>query len=112
MQSVTILDQLRSLSSAEDFFALLDVPCDPAVLNIARLHILRRMGEYLRKNAPDESDQESARALCRAQLRQACNDFVESTPLEQRVFKVLKEAVAPPSAPLVQISSVTQEGQG
>jgi nitrogenase-stabilizing/protective protein len=108
---MTVFDQLRNLSAAEDFFSLLDVPYDPAVLNVARLHILKRMGEYLRKNPLADASEEAAPALCRAHLEQAYSDFVESSPLEQRVFKVLKEAVMSPSAPLVQISSITQDGR-
>ncbi len=108
---MTILDQLRTLSSAEEFFGLLGVPYDPAVLNVARLHILRRMGEYLRKNLLAGADEETARELCRAHLERAYIDFVESTPLEQRVFKVLKDAVTPPSAPLVQITAAASDGQ-
>ena len=48
---MTILDELRQLSSAEEFFAVLGVEFDPAVLRVARLHILRRMGEYLHAEA-------------------------------------------------------------
>lgn len=36
-----------SLSSAEDFFRLLDLPYDEAVLNVHRLHILSRLRRYL-----------------------------------------------------------------
>jgi nitrogenase-stabilizing/protective protein len=99
-----ILDQLRTLSSAEDFFRVLEVPYDPTVLDVARLHILKRMGQYLRKNAAADADEQTARSLCREQLERAYSDFVESTPLEQRVFKVLQDAVAPAAMPLVQIS--------
>lgn len=101
---MTVLDELRTLSTAEDFFNFLEIPYDPLVLDVARLHILKRMGEYLRKNkaALGDADDAAARALCRAHLERAYNDFIESTPLEQRVFKVLKEAVG--SGPLVQIA--------
>jgi nitrogenase-stabilizing/protective protein len=109
--SMTVFDQLSNLSAAEEFFDLLEVPYDPAVLNVARLHILRRMGEYLRKNALVGADEETARALYRAHLERAYSDFVDSSPLEQRVFKVLKDAVTPPPTPLVQISSIASNGQ-
>jgi nitrogenase-stabilizing/protective protein len=110
---MTVLDELKSLSTAEDFFELLDISYDPAVLDVARLHILKRMGEYLRKNKNTlaDADEDTARGLCRAHLERAYSDFVESSPLEQRVFKVLKDAVTPPSPPLVQITSITP-GEG
>jgi nitrogenase-stabilizing/protective protein len=108
---MTVLDQLRNLSSAEDFFSFLDVSCDPTVLNVARLHILKRMGEYLRQNTFEGIDEETARGECRARLERAYGDFVASTPIEQRVFKVLKDAVSSQSGPLVQITSATEEGQ-
>jgi nitrogenase-stabilizing/protective protein len=110
---MNVLDQLGTLSSAEDFFSFLEVAYDPAVLDVVRLHILKRMGEYLRKNKDTlaEADDRAARALCGAHLERAYNDFIESTPLEERVFKVLKDAVSPPTAPLIQLSGVPG-GQG
>ena len=42
-----MLEQLNTASSAEDFFAMLGVDYDPKHLNVVRLHILRRMGQYL-----------------------------------------------------------------
>ncbi|NOT72144.1 MAG: hypothetical protein HOP09_12995 [Hyphomicrobium sp.] len=41
------LGQLKAYSSAEDFFVGLGLPFDPAVVSVARLHILKRMGEHL-----------------------------------------------------------------
>jgi nitrogenase-stabilizing/protective protein len=101
---MTILKQLKGLSAAEEFFQFLDVAYAPAVLNVARLHILRRMGQYLAQDTLAQADDETARALCRAHLEHAYSDFVQSSPLKERVFKVLKDAVKQPSAPLVQIS--------
>jgi nitrogenase-stabilizing/protective protein len=43
----SLLDRMRSLSAAEEFFDLLRVSYDPTVLRVARLHIMRRMGQYL-----------------------------------------------------------------
>jgi nitrogenase-stabilizing/protective protein len=95
-----MLEQLNTASSAEDFFAMLGVDYDPKHLNVVRLHILRRMGQYL--VSEDFAGQPDAviAERCKAVLEQAYADFVTSSPLEQRVFKVLKDAVAPPKPPV------------
>ncbi len=94
-----ILAQLNKTSSAEDFFTLLAVDYDPQLLNVARLHILRRMGQYL--VSEDFSDQPDTVVAerCKAVLEKAYADFVASSPIDQRVFKVLKDAVKPPKPP-------------
>ena len=94
-----ILDKLNQASSAEDFFALLGVDFDPKVVNVARLHILRRMGQYLAADDFGGATDASVTERCRAVLEQAYADFVKSSPIDQRVFKVLKDAVAPTSKP-------------
>jgi nitrogenase-stabilizing/protective protein len=90
-----ILAQLSQAAAAEEFFALLGVSYDPKVVNVARLHILRRMGQYLA--GEDFTDAADAVVVerCRAVLERAYADFVASSPIDQRVFKVLKDAVAP-----------------
>ena len=100
---MTVLEQLEKLSSAEDYFRFLAVPYDPAVLNVARLHILRRMGDNLRK-AGMEPYEEKARAYFRAHLERAYQDFVKSSPIKERVFKVHKDAIRPTGTPLVRLS--------
>lgn len=108
---MSVLGQLRALSSAEEFFGFLGVDYDPRVVNVARLHILRRMGEYLAREDLEGLTEEKARSLCRAQLEKAYADFVASSPMEQRVFKVLKDAVKPKPAasplPLVPLAALT-----
>jgi nitrogenase-stabilizing/protective protein len=99
---MTVLEQMSRLSSAEDFFHFLDVSFDPAVLDVARLHILRRMGDNLRK-AGAEPDEARARAYFRAHLERAYEDFVCSSPIKERVFKVHQDAIRPKAAPLVRI---------
>ncbi len=111
---MSILRQLAKLSSAEEFFDALEIPYDPAVVNVARLHILRRMGQYLKRSEVDEAftglQDEDIREVCRAHLQQAYQDFVDSTPIKERLFKVHQEAVAPkpePARPFVALSSIT-----
>jgi nitrogenase-stabilizing/protective protein len=108
---MSVLDDLRKLSSAEDFFAFLGVPSDPAVVRVARLHILRRMGDYLRREPLDALDELTTRQRCREHLETAYADFAKSSPLEQRVFKVLKDAVAPKSKPFVPLSALRKLGK-
>ena len=52
IDATSILDRLKRLSSAEDFFSALGVAYDEAVLRVARLHILKRMGQYLKSIVP------------------------------------------------------------
>jgi nitrogenase-stabilizing/protective protein len=96
-----VIDQLKKASSAEDFFALLGVAYDPKLVNVARLHILKRMGQYLASEDLDGVPPADATLRCKAVLERAYADFVTSSPIDERVFKVLKDAVAPstPSKP-------------
>ncbi|BAF89444.1 nitrogenase-stabilizing/protective protein [Azorhizobium caulinodans ORS 571] len=100
-----ILDQLNKASSAEDFFALLEVDYDPQVVNVVRLHILRRMGQYLVSENFEGQADDAIRARCKEVLEQAYADFLASSPLQERVFKVLKEAAQPPKPkPMVSLT--------
>jgi nitrogenase-stabilizing/protective protein len=90
-----VLNQLNRASSAEEFFALLGVEYDIKIVNVARLHILRRMGQYLVSEDFSGLPDAVVAARCKAVLERAYADFVTSSPLDQRVFKVLKDAVVP-----------------
>lgn len=106
-----VLKELGRLSAAEEFFVALDVPFDPAVVNVARLHILRRMGQYLRGDALAVLEGEAAvRDACRAHLERAYADFVRSSPIAERVFKVHQDAMKPaepPAKPFVPLAALT-----
>ncbi|MDA9400986.1 MULTISPECIES: nitrogenase stabilizing/protective protein NifW [Bradyrhizobium] len=88
-----ILDRLSKASSAEDFFLLLGVEYDPKVVDVARLHILKRMGQYFAQEQFYGAAEPEIRARCKAMLEQAYADFVASSPIQERVFKVLRDAV-------------------
>ena len=93
----SITRPLSAASAAEDFFTLLGVPYDAKVVNVARLHILRRMGQYITREDFDGVPESVIAARCKANLERAYEDFVTSSPLDQRVFKVLKDAVGRPN---------------
>jgi nitrogenase-stabilizing/protective protein len=88
---VDILARLKGLSAAEEFFAALGVGYDPKILQVARLHILKRMGEYLATEDFDGLPDSVVAARAKATLERAYQDFEASSPLAQRVFRVLKD---------------------
>jgi nitrogenase-stabilizing/protective protein len=71
---------------------------------VVRLHILRRMGQYLVSEDFAGMSDVDVTARCKAVLEQAYADFLASSPLDQRVFKVLKDAVAPKPQNFVQLT--------
>jgi nitrogenase-stabilizing/protective protein len=97
MESSTMTDTLQALgalSAAEEFFELLAVPYEPAIVHVNRLHILKRFNQYLRTAAPRVADMDSSaqRLACQALLARAYEDFVRSTPAREKVFKVFQDA--------------------
>jgi nitrogenase-stabilizing/protective protein len=100
----SMLDSLNKASCAEDFFSLLGVEYDAKFVNVTRLHILRRMGQYLKSEDFSGLSNKEVTERCKSFLEQAYDDFVQSSPMNERVFKVLKDAVEPPKPPtLVQL---------
>ncbi|WP_027417114.1 nitrogenase-stabilizing/protective protein NifW [Aneurinibacillus terranovensis] len=87
---------LNDLHDAEDFFHYYQVPYDNKVVSVSRLHILKRFRQYmeeeqLHKAIPvDPAVWEKQRHL----LRQAYDDFVQSTPLKEKVFPVFYQSNA------------------
>ena len=62
---MSVLDELKSLDSAEAFFHYLDVTFDPAILGTLRLHILKRMGQDLGRLDLAQSNDAEVRAAAR-----------------------------------------------
>ena len=103
-----VLEVLKRLSAAEEFFDYLGVAYEPRVVNVARLHILRRMGQFLASETAQGSE-EALRARCAQHLAQAYADFVARSPIEARLFKVHQDAVKtrePKAKPLVTLQSL------
>jgi len=89
----TLVEDLKHLESAEDFLNYFAIPYDVSVVQVSRLHILKRFQQYLAHAGGVESlPAASAFAACRALLARAHNDFVASSGIEQKVFKVFQTA--------------------
>ena len=72
MTMSNLMAKLASLSQAEEFFEVLDVPYERAVLNVNRLHILKRFNQYLRTSAGlEELNEYEERFMCRELLIRA-----------------------------------------
>jgi nitrogenase-stabilizing/protective protein len=86
------LQQLKELSSAEDFLQYFGVPFDQKVVNVSRLHILKRFFQYIRQEKLlAQTDELGLYTLYREQLMKAYADFVTSTPAQEKVFKVFQD---------------------
>ena len=84
---------LAQLSAAEEFLDFFALPYEQAVLDVNRLHILKRFYQYLRQETGLAAlPQEAQRIRYRALLARAYQDFVESTPAQEKVFKVFQDA--------------------
>ncbi|WP_404386147.1 serine O-acetyltransferase [Caenispirillum salinarum] len=92
MTTSPFLTEMNSLSAAEDFFEALDVPFDPQVVRVNRLHILKRFSDYLKRTDMGGLDDDALRALYREKLAIAHADFVQSDAVTEKVFKVFKDA--------------------
>jgi nitrogenase-stabilizing/protective protein len=68
------------------------VPFDQKVVNVSRLHILKRFFQYIRQeNLLVQTDELKLYTLYREQLVKAYADFVTSTPAQEKVFKVFQD---------------------
>lgn len=86
------LQQLKELSSAEDFLTFFGVPFEEHVVNVNRLHILKRFFQYLRQQQlPGGNSEVLLFTAYRDLLARAYQDFVTSTPAQEKVFKVFQD---------------------
>lgn len=83
---------MSTLSAAEEFLDYFQIPYDQPVINVNRLHILKRFNQYLRATpGTAEMDDDTLRGVCREALGKAYSDFVSSTPAQEKVFKVFQD---------------------
>jgi nitrogenase-stabilizing/protective protein len=97
----TLITRLKALSSAEDFLRFFGVPFAEPVVQVNRLHILKRFYQYLHTTDDLASlDEVAMFRRYRELLARAYQDFVTSTPAREKVFKVFQTADGQQHVPL------------
>ncbi|BAY15200.1 nitrogen fixation protein NifW [Nostoc sp. HK-01] len=87
------IDEFKKISDAEEYFQFFELDYDQKIVNINRLHILKKFSQYIQEiddNSAALSAEEKLNQYCLA-LQKAYQVFLESTPQEQKVFKVFKD---------------------
>ncbi|MGD9896273.1 MAG: nitrogenase-stabilizing/protective protein NifW [Candidatus Methylacidiphilaceae bacterium] len=109
-----ILAALSRLSAAEEFLDFLEVPYDPQIVHVNRLHILKRFQKYLfSARAPAERTERELRLFYQGLLEQAYQDFATSTPLQEREFAVFQRPVSgKPAAATIAIEDLRSSLRG
>lgn len=87
-----IVNALGKLSSAEEFLVFLEVDYDQRVVNVNRLHILKRFNQYIARHAFKGGSEAETRAEYKVLLEHAYGDFVKSDAVTEKVFKVFQDA--------------------
>ncbi len=87
------IDEFKKLVDTEEFFQFFNMSYDLEVVNVHRLHILKKFSQYMQEiddNSPDLSEEERLNQYSLA-LQKAYQVFIESTAHEQKLFKVFND---------------------
>jgi nitrogenase-stabilizing/protective protein len=85
------LAEFNQLMDAEQFFAFFDLPYDPAIVNVNRLHILQKFSALLKELDVAELSEAETLNQYRSAFQQAYTVFLTSNSLEQKLFKVFNK---------------------
>ena len=87
------IEQFKQLVDAEEYFIFFQLPYDQQFVNINRLHILKKFSQYMSEidaASPNLNEEEKLNQYSQA-LQKAYQVFLESTPHEQKLFKVFND---------------------
>ncbi|MEM1240221.1 MAG: nitrogenase-stabilizing/protective protein NifW [Cyanobacteria bacterium P01_H01_bin.26] len=84
------LVQFNQLKDAEDYFQFFGLAYDPKVVNVNRLHILRKFSQLVQDEDKSQPDEQLLAAYRRA-LQTAYDLFLTSSSVEQKLFKVFQD---------------------
>jgi len=87
-----LIKKMGMFSAAEEFLDFFGIEYDQEIVDINRLHILKRFNQYLRGTpGTAQMDDISLGNTCKGLLTRAYQDFVRSTPAQEKVFKVFQD---------------------
>ena len=87
-----LLNTMQNFSAPEEFLDFLGVEYSPQVVQVNRLHILKRFQQYLgRDPVPEGLPELEERLAYKERLESAYQDFVTSNSVTEKVFKVFQD---------------------
>jgi nitrogenase-stabilizing/protective protein len=88
-----LIQQLKALSSANEFLDFFGIDYEERVVHVNRLHILKRFYQYLhRAQDIDPGNEVELFRRYRQMLGQAYTDFTTSSAAQEKVFKVFQDS--------------------
>lgn len=86
------IEEFKKLTDAEEYFKFFELEYDPKLVNVNRLHILKKFSQFISEiDSNSELSNEEKLNQYSLALQQAYQTFVESSPQEQKLFKVFKD---------------------
>ena len=87
------LSEFKKLVDAEDYFKFFELEYDQKVVQVNRLHILQKFSKFIEEIDKNNSELQDSELLgkYREALENAYQLFIESTPQEQKLFKVFHQ---------------------
>jgi nitrogenase-stabilizing/protective protein len=87
------LEEFKKLVDAEDYFKFFELEYDQKVVHVNRLHILQKFSANIKEIDKNNSEVNDSELLgkYREALENAYQLFIESTPQEQKLFKVFHQ---------------------
>ena len=84
------LAQFNQLKDAEEYFDFFGISYDPKIVDINRLHILRKFSQLVQTVDNNQSDSALLAAYLQ-ELRYAYDLFLTSNSVEHKLFKVFQD---------------------
>jgi nitrogenase-stabilizing/protective protein len=86
------IEEFKKLTDAEEYFKFFELDYDPKLVNVNRLHILKKFSQFISEiDSNSELTNEEKLNQYSLALQQAYQTFLESSPQEQKLFKVFKD---------------------